>query len=563
MTVDKSKLLTLGGGLVSTDDLLLETNEEIGKRAIWFATRASLLAGAALLPSGVVAHDGMVSYVKDGGSSIDDLPDWSALGGIIDAMHHYQPTDSGIQQAINRAIAAASALGGGAVMLVNKGAVYAATGSIVPKTGAHLFGFGRPTIRLANGVNKSLIESENFLALSGTNSGLGVSNVSIRDMILDANRANNTGAGANEGHCVALFGRDFLLQDLLLKDARRRGLHTEYGTGAVGVSPFNARLRGVTINTAGEDGWYNKVSDLHLDSVNIRSAGQNTDNSFDAIYLGASGGVRGVNLNVWRGGGGASTTHRYSLNIEGGASTIHGLNLETAKTANLRLGSNRNSITGLVSYNMLIGALYHAIVDGNSNTLDMIVQAGGVTGEATTAFGVKLGDVIAVSSNEVHVAMTGHSGGLLDFANSGGLNKVTGEIYRPTGGAFYTGTVRSTDRVDITADGASPTEQASYSKKAGSGGSITPVGTTQAGAALLRHTVNRVYTTSSSNDATLLPKAAAGLELTVGNIGTVTISVFPTGADNHQGLAASAAYTIPAGASRIFKALSSTEWGAV
>jgi hypothetical protein len=525
---------------------------------------ASAVSDYVLSPAEVVYdQDAKAIRLGDGATSGGHILATRGDIGALPALSVYEATDSGIQQAINRAIDIVADLGGGAVILPNEGAVYAATGGIVLKTGVHLVGIGRPTIRLANGVNKSLIEGEDFLTLSGTNSGLGLSNASLCNFILDANRANNTGPGTNEGHCVALFGRDFLLQDLLIKNARRRGLHTEYGNSSVGVSPFNARLRGVTIDTAGEEGWYNKVSDLHLDSVNIRSAGQNTDNSFDAIYLGASGGVRGVNLNVWRGGGGASTTHRYSLNIEGGASTIQGLNLETAKTANLRLASNRNSITGLVSYNMLTGAAFHGIVDGNSNTLDMIVQSGGVSGEATTAYGVKLGDANAVSSNKIHVAMTGHSGGLVNFANSDGLNEVTGQIYRPTGGAFYTGTVHATDTVDITASGATNTEQASYSKKAGSGGSITPVGTTQAGAALLRHTVNRVYTTSSSNDATLLPKAAPGLELTVSNIGTVTISVFPNGSDNHQGLAASAAYTIPAGESRIFTAHSSTEWGAV
>lgn len=511
---------------------------------------------------GVDPDAAFMTFTQTGAGAVQRTVDSKLKSDVsVSALDFYLPTDSGIQQAINRAIDAVRTRGtdgnGGRVVVPNLGSSYAVTGKIILKGNITLEGDGMPTLRLANGVNETIIEGVDFLSLSGTNSGAGAHGWALRNLILDGNRANNVAPAANQGHCVAVFGRDFTIETVEAYGAARRGVHIEYGNTDVGISPYNGAVFDLLVDTTGEDGFYNAVSDLHANSINVRTPSQNSDNTFDAINLVRA--IHATNINVWMGGS-SGIFHRYSLNIglNAGGSTIASCHLETAKTAQILLQGATCMLDSVESYNLLGND--HLILDSSRNKISLNAFAGGFGPENVAANCVRV--INSRTTNDVDVNAAGVTGPLFVFTSSFGGNKWRGRAYTTANYTPFTGKPHPTDHMDLAITGGSSNEHKSQVKYGASSSSITGNGSTQADAALITRTVSRLFP-SGANAAFKLPPAVAGTIIIASNVGGGSAVIFPSAGDNHHGSVANASVNLGAGLKAMYVAHSDTEWIAV
>jgi hypothetical protein len=371
------------------------------------------------------------------------------LGGDDDNSYSIKVSATGTNDTprIQAAINAAARRGGGEVVLPNTGTVYKLGSKLVMKSNVYLRGVGSPTLMLKDNVNQTVIEGENFLTITGTNSAATVAkslrNFGIIDLIIDGNRTKNTSAPVNEGHGIAVYGSNFVIEEITIKNTRRRGLHTEYANTQYGVSPFNGNVSHITTDTTGEEAWWNKVSDTHSSGINVRSAGVNANNTYDGISLQLSGGIRGTNINIWTGGGNPNRP-RYGLHLDGAlATTITGMHIETASTANLRIFADNCILKGIVSYN--IPGEASAIVAGYNNILEINSTPG--TGFNDLCKGLILGEAAnPAGNNQISMFSNGHEGGVVDFTYSGGNNRVQ-IVGGQTAGSVLLGTPQTSDRL--------------------------------------------------------------------------------------------------------------------
>lgn len=410
------------------------------------------------------------------------------------------------------------------------------------------------TLKAPNGSNSSVIEGQDYRALTGTNSGLGVWNYGVKNGTLDGNMANNPAPAANSGHGLAVYGRNFLVENVKSVNCARRGITLEYGTGAVGTSPFNGKAHKLLSDTTGEHGIYLDVSDMHVDDVNVRNASQSSSNTFDGFF--ANKGVRATNVNVWRGGDTANT-HRYAANLSDGC-TLYGAHLETSGTANLRMVGDRSKVAGVLSYNLLGGT--HALVSGSGHKLQMSTHNGGVDGENLNAVGVRLGDSAVATYCEIDLSCIAVRGGVVNFVNSAGANIVNAGVWlNADSDPLKLGTPHISDSILIAGTGNGSVNK-SYKKLPARNGSINGVGITQGTAAELTSMVNRAFANNSSSNAFLLPKATGGDSVYVANISTVPIQIFPAAGDSILGLSVNAADTLAVGASKHYVSHSASQW---
>jgi hypothetical protein len=82
----------------------------------------------------------------------------------------------------------------------------------------------------------------------------------------------------------------------------------------------------------------------------------------------------------------------------------------------------------------------------------------------------------------------------------------------------------------------------------------------QASATALTSNLNFVTVCATNADSVKLPTGALGMIVTVFNLGAANCEVFPVSGGQIDALGANAAYTINAGASRVFHGLSATQW---
>jgi hypothetical protein len=268
----------------------------------------------------------------------------------------------------------------GTCLLGSAVTVYTATGIVGQ-------GIGVTILQLKAGANSNVLESNGFASLTGVGTSGGVNSVLIADMTLDGASSTNTAPAATAGHGLALYGRKFDVRSIYVQNAYRSCFWTEYATAGPGISPYDGHVRRITADGCGERGWWNGVSDLHADDVNIRNPSQNSDGGFAAIKTTVA--LHASNINVWSSRGfGSPPYHGYGLHLGGSGSTIANVHLETAKTALLYLDGNYNNVTGLYAYNPCCAGAVGVLVGGTGNQVSGVAhtQSG-----STATVGVQLG----------------------------------------------------------------------------------------------------------------------------------------------------------------------------
>jgi hypothetical protein len=307
---------------------------------------------------------GLVYNVKD-----------AKYGAVGDGSHDDTTT-------INNAISAANTAGGGIVYLPP--GTYIVTG-IKLYSKVHLIGSGREStiIKLKDNTSSTdVIFSNNVYSLMGSGSTAGEYDFSIRDLTIDGNRVNNS-AGASGYHCLNLYGYDYLIQNVRIRNATGKGIRSEWG--ASGTPSPNGSMESVFDNvkvyncgTEGID--FLGPHDSMFTNVIVNN---NNKNGWGAagIHTSGQGLATFTSCHVW------GTEHAYSVKLE-----------QTGLFANCQLEG--------APTNLLILANDCSFIGGN-------------------IFGFNTGDVgIAIGSGSVNIGgtlintkVTNCQGGILNFVN--------------------------------------------------------------------------------------------------------------------------------------------------
>jgi hypothetical protein len=91
-------------------------------------------------------------------------------------------------------------------------------------------GIGATVLKLKNSVNTDLIHTESWATLVGKEKEEGPSKFAIRNLTIDGNRSNNTAPAAPQG-LVGLCGKEYILENFIIQNAKGVALYSEWGSG--------------------------------------------------------------------------------------------------------------------------------------------------------------------------------------------------------------------------------------------------------------------------------------------------------------------------------------------
>ena len=202
----------------------------------------------------------------------------------------YSQDDTGAIMAAEQAAAAV----GGVVEFGSGG--YAHTGLIIDGRVTFRGARGASFLYLIGGSSQASISTRNFSSLAGTGSTAGPSQFSLRDLTIDGYRAAQSATVRG----LQLFGYDFDLERLNVRDHTSDGVYTEWGDAVTNTSPahsdsMEARLSRLKIHDNAGYGWHcqgphDSVAD-HLTLYNNTAAGYWGDTYSSGIQL--------VNCHAW------------------------------------------------------------------------------------------------------------------------------------------------------------------------------------------------------------------------------------------------------------------------
>lgn len=163
------------------------------------------------------------------------------------APEFYPGRYSSLQACLDAAASAAADSGGGAI--VNLGGDVISTAEVTIAESVHLI---RGTLRLPNGADTFLLQSEFFESLTGTAESAAPSQFGLRDLFIDGNKAHNSPTEP----LIKLYGYDFELSRVRIRNAGADGLWAEWGTdaGDPGPDSMEAVLRNVKVHDCDGDG---------------------------------------------------------------------------------------------------------------------------------------------------------------------------------------------------------------------------------------------------------------------------------------------------------------------
>jgi hypothetical protein len=303
---------------------------------------------------------------------------------------------------------------GGSVLLPS--AVYIANVNI--KAGVNLSGTGfwsDTVLKSAAGSNKAVISVPSFATLVGSSSNGGEKNFAIRNLTVDGNKANNT-----SGRGVELYGANYLVENVIIRNCAGDGFFSEWGPGGVDFDGMEAMVRKVHIHDNGGDGF------IH--------AGPHDSQHYDIMtWYNGVGGAGGVGFNVQARSAGTLWTNCHAYGPHSVSWLMNGQGI----------------LNGCIGEG---GAIQLHI-----RTADVLVTGGSyfASGNIVGQVGVKIGDTgVPVTGARVDTRVNGCEGGSLVITNSNGANDIKIRAYQAAG-SYMTGTPNFADRIMMQSTGQS------------------------------------------------------------------------------------------------------------
>ena len=419
---------------------------ELNKKVVFFSSRSALIGGAAALADGAVAHDGLTSYVKDGGSSIADLPGLSPFGPEVNALAYRAATDAGIQEAINRAIDAVSAAGGGKIVLPNFGQTYALTGPIIMKSNVSL-DCNFAVLRLADNVNDDMIRTQDFYDLAGTNnySSSTQNRFAILNAIFDDNAANQSPADPDKCNGVAVYGYGYRLDHVYVKDAKGHGFRCEWGQYGEPRLGMEAAIGVVKVDRCGRHGmWFKGPHDTMIDELIVIDASREADGAYCGFR---NDGFGSGMMKFFHGWHTAAATNRVAYQIDASNFTFMSVECEGGR-AQIRSRGNCGFMSGVAYAPYSLAP--QIVLDGARNTGELeFTDSAAYPRPVVLAVGVST----AVERNQIRLVYglqgSGTAHDLIQFGTDNGGNSFELHGGNASSAQAYSGTVASSTELKI------------------------------------------------------------------------------------------------------------------
>lgn len=265
---------------------------------------------------------------------------------------------------IQAAIDAANTAGGGTV-LIGPGTHSV---ELTIFSNIHLRGVGEDAtiLQLPNGTNGSaVITSDGFAALEGTDTpDGGLVNFSISNLTADGNKANNTA-----GRGIQLYGANFRLRDLTIRNCAGAGLYSEYAnggsTGSGSASAFASMVKVIQCDSHGIQ-WFGP----HDSNLNQMTSAQNAGNGF---WIGSRGnGTQVINSHSWGSG------QDYAFRVDTAQVELISCQAEGAALAQV--------LVSAASFHMFAGTVYAAGTNPNQVGFELAAGANGTQLYTTVRF---------------------------------------------------------------------------------------------------------------------------------------------------------------------------------
>lgn len=434
------------------------------------AIRGSSLAGVVIPvggPPGVPGQKGADGVTQDISGKLDRTGDASAatalptgaafqrsladrFADITFLPDHKLATEVNWDGAFNRAIAT------GKEVYVPAG-LYTVGAPVVLKTGTSIRGAGRglTTVKLANGANCDVFQTQGAYSLFGSQTEAGVLRWKIVDLTIDGNRANQTtpaGAGRDSVNGIASYGAAFTVHCVIIQNVLGNGFRTEHAQGGGAQDDLTIDVYKLAIDTCGRNGWdFAGPHDGHVVMLEVIDAGQDADNTFFGVKAYKSGAAKWIHFHGWHR---AASTNRVAYQFSGiGANTFTTSDFEGGRG---QFFSSGNDIVSNSRFYSHFGAAGTAMV---------VLSAGGVTftgnaflnDTAADCYGLQIGvadtacGVASVISSTFNSFVTR---GPVNFVNDGGANTIGGTGYAAAGGPTTVGgTINPLSTVDLSIQG--------------------------------------------------------------------------------------------------------------
>lgn len=460
----------------------------------------------------------------------------------------------GWQVAINAAITELSSGGGGKLVLPQIPGGYSITGDIILRDRVELAFETGAFVRIADGSNNvRAIATHRFNEFSDDprNRSDAPRGWKITNGWIEGNAANvTTSGGPWDGVGCALYGADFDIDGLRIYNAKGHSLLTFFDGWTGGVHGWNGRARNVYLDGAGRHGWWNRVSDMHVEDVNITQVSQDANLEWDGMLLERS--VRMVNYNSWNSTLRTSSFMRAGINVQTGGVTIDNAHIETAATC-LLINGDHNMVQAFLYSGM---GTFYCSAGGNFNKLDLTIT--NASNWFDTFRALQLGRAgESAAYNQIALRTGGTNEAIVEFTNSAGYNSIKGNCFTTSAGELFRGSPTALDEVSL--QGSYNGVYKDYKKDAVFSGTTAAAGTDQATATLIERNEARVTGGDGTVGVRLRP-AFAGMTQRVTNSGSGVLKVYPASGNQFSLLGLNVAYDLPAFTTVTFGVTNSSVW---
>ena len=281
-------------------------------------------------------------------------------------------------------------------------------------------GLSATIVKLPASANSPIFISSNFASLTGTNSSAGVLDTGFQAMLIDGNKANESGSSP----CVQYYGYNPIWLHVRIQFCAGDALYSEWGSGAPATpNPGSlGMINDLAANLSGGNGitWKGPHDAIAQNVVVSANAG-------DGLIVTGNGG--GLVINGFHSFG---TSQQYALYIDSGIQKVI---------------CNACIVEGAT-----LGQLF---IDGNENTF-----SGQMYKSATAAPDVIIGGTNGAGSNTISSivsATSGQTAPILSFANDSGNNIFSINAFCGSSTTSRSGTVGNGDIFTWTSSGCAGT----------------------------------------------------------------------------------------------------------
>ncbi len=257
------------------------------------------------------------------------------------------PSGSNDTTALQALIDARATAGSGTVRL-RSGQTYRVAG-LVMKTGVHL-DLNGSTLKLMDATNASVIETLDYSTLKAGDSTDGPRDWSISNGTLDGNRSNQSGTPATYSPMLAIYGRRYTLDNLMVTNGQGTGIDSQWSTTSPFQLPngFESYITRVFVHSCRYDGInFRGPHDTFMQNFFVVKCGDEAG-AVPLRFPDSSGRANGTNVDKFHIYGGNG--YNYGLLVNSGGLRVSNFVVEGSQVAQVHVQGSQVMLDGFHLY---------------------------------------------------------------------------------------------------------------------------------------------------------------------------------------------------------------------